>query len=122
MSPTEINRAAPLAEELFDRVIHKVAEARRAAGHQSYFPLAATRGARTYFEPAGVRVMEKSDFEFPGGGTSAGLIDALKAYWIERGDHDLAAMAPLLHELAEAVIAEFEEGDGSVDILCYTMF
>ena len=122
MSPTEISRTASLAEELFDRIVVRLAKARRSAGEQAYFPLASKAGVTSYFEPTDVRAMQPADFEFPGGGTAAGLIDALTAYWIERGDTDLAAMAPLLHELAHAVAAEFEEGDGSVDILCYTMF
>jgi hypothetical protein len=122
MSPTEINRVAPLAEELFDRIVKTIADARRAAGQQAYFPLGPDAGASSYFEPTDVRAMTPADFEFPGGGTAAGLIDALTAYWIARGENDLPAMAPLLHELSHAVAAEFEEGDGSVDILCYTMF
>jgi hypothetical protein len=122
MSPTEINRVASLAEELYDRFIVSLADARRAAGRQTYFALSSERGASTYFEPADVGVMQPAHFDFPGGGTAAGLIDALAAYWTAQGETGLAAMVPLLHELSAAVAEEFEEGDGSVDILCYTMF
>lgn len=122
MSPTETSRVAPLAEELYDRFIATLADARRAAGQQGYFPLTREPAAATYFEPADVRVMRPEDFEFPGGGTAAGLIDALTAFWTEQGEAGLVAMAPLLHELSAAVAEERQEGDGGVDILCYTMF
>jgi hypothetical protein len=121
MSLTETDRVARLAEVLHERIIG-LAAARRAAGQPAYFPRAGERDTSTYFEGADVRVMQPADFEFPGGGTAPGLIDALVAFWMEQGETELAAMAPLLHELARTVAAELEEGDGSVDILCYTMF
>jgi hypothetical protein len=66
--------------------------------------------------------MQPADFEFPGGGSAAGLIDALTAYWAAQGETQLAAMAPRLHEIAEALRDEAAEGDGTVSVLCYTMF
>ena len=121
MSPTD-SHVAQLAGDLFDRHIVRLANDRAAAGPQEYFPLARDPAALTYFEPAGVAVMQASDFKCPGGGTAHGLIDALIALWCEQGETKLAALGPLLHEIAEAARAEAEPGDGTVDILCYTMF
>jgi len=121
MSPTD-SHVAQLAGELFDRHIGRLANDRAAAGRQEYFPLNRDPEAVTYFEQAGVDTTQASDFEFPGGGTAHGLIDALIALWSDQGETALAAMGPLLHDLADAACAEAEEGDGTVDILCYTMF
>jgi hypothetical protein len=122
MSQTDSDRVVPLAGDLFDRHVVPLASDRAAAGGQAYFPLARDPDAATYFVPADLAVMQPSDFEFPGGGSADGLIDALVARWREQGETALAAMGPLLHDLADAARAEAEEGDGSVDILCYTMF
>jgi hypothetical protein len=121
MSLTETDRVARLAEALHERVIG-LAAARRAGGQPAYFSPAGERDASTYFEAVDVGVMQPADFEFPGGGTAPGLIDALVAFWTEQGETELAAMAPRLHDLARTIAEELEEGDGSVDILCYTMF
>jgi len=121
MSLTD-SQVAQLAGDLFDRHIVRLADDRAAAGQQAYFPLARDSEAATYFEPVGLAAMQASDFEFPGGGTAGGLIDALIALWSEQGETGLAAMGPLLHDLADAASAETEEGDGSVNLFCYTMF
>jgi hypothetical protein len=41
---------------------------------------------------------------------------------LAEGESDLAAMAPRLKEIAEALSQEARQGDGTVSILCYTMF
>ena len=50
------------------------------------------------------------------------LIDALAAHWTAEGETGLAAMAARLHEIAAALKEEAAEGDGTVSVLCYTMF
>ncbi len=99
-----------------------LAEQRRAAGRQAYFPLAGEPGAETYYDVPPQRVMAPADFEFPGGGSAAGLVDALAAAWTAEGETALATMAPALKEIAAALNLEAEQGDGTVSILCYTMF
>jgi hypothetical protein len=122
MSSTDENRARRLATELFDAVVTPLAQSRQVAGKQAYFPLAAEAGAKSYFEEPILRVMQPADFEFPGGGTAETLVDALAASWTAAGESGLAAMAPALKEIAGALRQEALEGDGSVSILCYTMF
>ena len=122
MSSTDEKIARTLAVNLFDEVIAPLGKARRAAGHQAYFPLAGEANADSYYEAPLLRVMQSADFEFPGGGTAEGLVDALAAAWTAAGDTELAATAPQLKEIAAALREEAIEGDGSVSILCYTMF
>lgn len=122
MSSNDENRARRLAAALFDEVVTPLAQARRVAGQQAYFPLAAEPGAKSYYEEPVRRVMQPADFEFPGGGTAERLVDALAASWTAEGESGLAAMAPTLKEIAQALAEEALEGDGTVSILCYTMF
>ena len=122
MSSTDTDRARQLAGALFDEAVKPLADARKAAGEQPYFPTIPEAGAKSYFTQPALRVMQSGDFEFPGGGTAEGLIDALAAYWTAQGESGLAAMTPKLKEIAEALREEAAEGDGSVSILCYTMF
>lgn len=122
MSSTDEDRVRTLAGALYDEVVVPLAEARRAAGKQPYFPLGGEPGAESYHVRPLARAMEPADFEFPGGGTAEGLIDALAAYWAAAGEPGLAAMAPRLKEIAELLREEAAESDGDVSILCYTMF
>jgi hypothetical protein len=123
MSSTDDDRARRLAGALFDEVVAPLAAARRAAGRQAYFPLAGDAGAKSYYVTPVVRVMQQPvDFEFPGGGTAEGLVDALAEWWAAQGESGLAAMAPRLKEIAEALQEQVVKSDGSVSIFCYTMF
>ncbi|MGD9722686.1 MAG: hypothetical protein AB7O59_15240 [Pirellulales bacterium] len=122
MSSTDENRARELAAALFDEIVAPLAETRRRAGAQAYFPLGPETGATSYFDVPADREMQPAEFEFPGGGTSTGLIDALVAYWTAQGEAELAALAPRLKEIAQALADEAAEHDGKVSILCYTMF
>jgi hypothetical protein len=116
MNSTE--RVDALALALFDEAIVPLAEARRAAGLEDYFPLAPDPDATSYFEQPAVASMQPSDFAFPGDGAADGLIDALAAFWSE----PLAALAPALKDIAAALRDEAAQSDGSVDVFCYTMF
>ena len=111
-----------LSGALFDEVLVPVADARVASGAAPYFPAWRDAAAATYFERSSVGTMSPADFEFPGGGTAAGLIDAIAAYWLAQGETALAAAAPRLKAIAEALRAEAVADDGSVDIFCYTLF
>ncbi|MEX2111873.1 MAG: hypothetical protein WD845_01730 [Pirellulales bacterium] len=122
MSSTSQDRARDQAGGLFDEVVAPLAAARQAAGQQAFFPRAGQSNANSYYDDPLVRVMCPADFEFPGGGTADGLIDALAEYWMAEGENGLAAMAPRLKEIAEALSTEAAEGDGTISILCYTMF
>jgi len=121
MNPTD-RAPEELAAALFDEAVVPLAEARRAAGTQACFPLGPDPAAPTYFEPPSLSVMAAEDFAFPGNGTPAGLVAALAVFWAAQGESALAAMAPRLAEIAAALAEEGAEGDGRVDILCYTMF
>jgi hypothetical protein len=122
MSSTELDRARKAAADLFDEGVVPLAEARRAAGRQEYFPLERELGATSYYDEPARRTMQPVDFELAGGGKAEGLVDALAATWTAQGEAGLAAMAPGLREIAEALGEEAAEGDGTISILCYTMF
>lgn len=122
MSSIETDRARAMAGALFDEVVVPAAEARRAAGRPPYFAVAGESSIASYYQAPFRRVMEASDFEFPGGGSAEGLIDALAAHWTAEGECELAAMAPRLKEIAAALKDEAAAGDGTVSVLCYTMF
>src|SRR5215470_12980406 len=92
MNSTDEDRARTLAGALFDEVVAPLAEARKAAGKQAYFPLAGSPGAKSYFEEPILRSMAPADFEFPGGGTTEGLVEALAELWTSEGEMALAAM------------------------------
>ena len=96
MSSTEagVDSVRAVAGALFDELVVPLAEARKAAGRQSYFPLKGESGAKSYYVAPLASVMKPADFEFPGGGTADGLIDALTAYWADQGQTELAALAP----------------------------
>lgn len=122
MSSTDQDRVRQLAGGLFDEVVAPLAQARRTAEARPYFSTAAQPQVASYYQKPLLGVMQEVDFEFPGGGTTEGLIDALAAYWAAQGETALAAMTPRLKEIAEAVSAEAAENDGAISILCYTMF
>ena len=124
MSSTEagVDSVRAVAGALFDELVVPLAEARKAAGRQSYFPLKGESGAKSYYVAPLASVMKPADFEFPGGGTADGLIDALTAYWADQGQTELAALAPRLKEVSALLREEAAESDGKVSILCYTMF
>jgi hypothetical protein len=122
MNSTDENRPNQLAGALFDEVISPVGNTRATAGEQAYFPTGKDMKATTYYSEPLARVMQPADFEFPGGGTVEGLVDALAAHWLAQGETELAAMAPRLKEIAEAWSNEAAAGDDSVSIFCYTMF
>jgi hypothetical protein len=122
MSSTEVDRARDLARALFDEVVSPLAEARRAAGKPAFFATARDPKATTYYTEPLAGVMRPADFEFPGGGSVEGLVDALAARWAAQGEAELAAMAPRLKEIARALKDEADASDGSVSIFCYTMF
>jgi hypothetical protein len=111
-----------LASDLFDKAVAPLAQARKSAGEQSYFPLHGEANTISYYDEPLLNTMSAADFEFPGGGSAVGLIDALAALWTVEGETSLASMAPRLKEIALALNEEAAEGDGSVSILCYTMF
>ena len=122
MDLTEKERAPRQAQELCHEMVIRLADARRNKGRQEYFPLSRDAERESYFEEPILRTMQPLDFEFPGGGTPEGLVDALAEFWTSDGESGLAAMAPRLKEIAEALREEAEDGDGTVSILCYTMF
>lgn len=122
MSSTEADRVRSLAGTLFDEVVVPLAKSRSESGTQPYFPLKGDSATESYFVAPVARVMGPADFEFPGGGSAEGLIDALVEYWSAQGETGLVTLAPRLREIAEALREEASESDGKVSILCYTMF
>lgn len=122
MSSTEEGLSTSLAGTLFDEVIVARAKAARASGAR-YFPLKGDPAASSYFDAPDVKFMSASDFELPGGGEPDGLIDALVELWKSQGETELAgSMAERLKPIAAALREETANDDGSVDILCYTLF
>ena len=123
MSQTEekVSRSAKLSAAFFDEVLLPLAKARRAANAAPYFPAARDEQVESYFERAS-DASGLADFEFPGGGTPEGLIEAVSAFWRADGEVALAASASRLAAIADALRDEATADDGSVDALCYTLF
>jgi hypothetical protein len=122
MNPTKTERSTELAGALFDEVMVPLAKSRRTSGAPPYFPLQEEASVASYFVAPSLKVMNPADFELQLGGKAEALIDALAAFWAKQGEAGLAAMAPRLKELADALGDEAAENDGKVDILCYTLF
>ena len=122
MDAPKSDRSIQLAGAVFDEVLVPLAQARRTSGAAPYFPLQQEPGAASYFVPPSLRVMSPADFELQVGGKADPLIDALAAFWAERGETGLVALAPRLKQLADALGDEASDNDGKVDILCYTLF
>jgi hypothetical protein len=122
MNLSRSDRSIQLAGALFDEVLVPLAKARRGSGAPPYFPLQEEASRASYFVPPSLRVMSPADFELEVGRKSEALIDALAAYWARQGESGLAAMAPRLKQIADALGDEAAENDGKVDILCYTLF
>lgn len=115
------SHAAQLIGALFDDVVAPLAEARRARGAPPYFPLEREAGATTYLAPPRIRAMRPCDYALHGA-TPDGLLDALATLWAEQGEAELAALVPRLREIARALADERAQSDGTVDVLCYTLF
>jgi hypothetical protein len=121
MSLTERTRWEELAGALFDELVVAHAASRRAGDSHDYFPQGRDDRAATYFVEPSVRVMEASDFE-PHIGHAAGLLDALAASWDAQGETELSALVPRMRRIAEALADDNAQSDGTVDVLCYTLF
>jgi hypothetical protein len=122
VNPSKSDRSIELAGALFDEVLVPLADARRGSGAPPFFPLKEEASRASYFVAPALKAMSPADFELKVGGKSEALIDALATYWSKRGETGLAAMAPRLKQLADALGDEAAENDGKVDILCYTLF
>lgn len=112
---------AELAGLLFDEALNPLAFVKRKAGAQPYFSLGRDASVTSYFVHS-VTSMKPADFEFPGGGSTEGLIQALVAHWTQEGEPALAAIAPRLAAIADAISKAAIRDDGSIDIFCYTLF
>jgi hypothetical protein len=122
LNSTEGEHATHLARAIFDEVVVPVSKARRTSNAPPYFPLTPDRTAETYFGGPTLSVMSAADFELPLGETTGDLLDALATYWTKQGDSDLIAMLPRLKDFARALDEEAADDDGTVDVLCYTLF
>ena len=113
--------SAELLGKLFDERVAPFAQARRNAGKPPYFPLGRDENAATYFRAPERASLRPADYDLAGG-TAEGVLDALAARWSEQGETELVALVPRLREVASALAKERAESDGSVDVLCYTLF
>lgn len=121
MKPTEANHVR-LAYSLFDEVLAPLARDKRQAGAFLYFPADFDPAADSYFLSPAVKQMTPTEFEFPGGGSAPGLIADVATHWREEGEVALAATAPRLAAIADALAEAAASQDGNVDIFCYTLF
>lgn len=119
--PTPTARAAQLIGALFDEQVTPLAEARRRAGAGPYFPLGKDPRASTYFVEPRLRTMAPADYALSGS-TAEGLLDALAASWAAQGETELVALVPRLREIAGVLAQQRTQSDGTVDVLCYTLF
>ena len=111
-----------LSQAFFDDVLAPLASGRLSRGAPPYFPSWREGDGSSFFVPSSVSTMSVSDFEFPGGGTGEGLIDALGAHWSADDEPVLAAATPRLAAIVAALRDEVVDDDGSVDVFCYTLF
>ncbi len=121
MNPTDAE-ATKLAGAFFDDVLVPLAAEKREADMKPYFPVARDASATSYFFEASVSRMTAADFNFPGGGRSAGLIDAVVTHWLAEGESVLAASGERLRAINAELAANAAEDDDSVDVFCYTLF
>lgn len=121
MPQTETTPWEELAGALFDELVVAHATTRRSSDSGDYFPLRGDECATTYFVQPPVRTMEASDFE-PHIGEAAGLLDALAASWVAQGETELSTLVPRMRRIAEALAHDNAQSDGTVDVLCYTLF
>jgi hypothetical protein len=119
---SQAERSTSLSHGLFDEVLVRLAHARRDANAAPYFPPWRDGATSSYFTPSSVGAMSPRDFEFPGGGTVEGLVDALTAFWTLEREPALAGAGPWLKAIANALRDEAQADDGNVDIFCYTLF
>lgn len=115
-------RSTLLSKALFDQVLTPLAVSRRDARATPYFPPWRQADAKSYFNRSSVTKMSPADFEFPGGGTPDGLVQALVQFWTAENEPALAAAGPRLKAIAEALREEAAAESGNVDIFCYTLF
>jgi hypothetical protein len=120
MSSTESAAAERLALAAFDDLLVPAAAAHVAAG-QSYFARGRDATVASYFGPPTRAVLTPEDFDYPVDGAQ-GLLDAAAGYWALQGEERLVSLVPALRAIATALRDEPDGGDGSVDIMCYTMF
>lgn len=118
---TETQRAKQLAAALFDEVVAPLAAARKGPSREDYFPMTGDASRSSYFDEPLVAEMKPVDFE-SSGGTPEDLLDAMAAYWLAQGEAELVEMIPRMKEIAAALREAALSDDGSVSILCYTMF
>lgn len=122
MNSTNETKADPLARSVFSGCIIPLAKSLGPEVRSAYFEIGGNSAASSYFGTPNPTVMQLSDFDFPGGGTADGLIEAYSRYCQTKGDKGLVEILPQLREIAGALQSEMEETSGDVDILCYTMF
>ena len=99
-----VSRSARLSRDFFDEVVTPLSALRRTQEAQPYFPSWRDVDRSSYFVPANVSTMRPDDFEFPGGGTAAGLIDALAAHWSADEEPELSDATGRLTAIVEALL------------------
>jgi hypothetical protein len=122
LTDPKAKRSTELSKSLFDEVLTPLAVSRRDARLTPYFPAWRETKLKSYFTRPTVGRMSQADFEFPGGGTPSGLMDALARFWKTENEPELAAMKPRLEAVARALQEEAAAESGDVDIFCYTLF
>lgn len=110
-----------LAGALFDEVIVPLAQRRRDASIAAFGSAERQVEMATYFSEPGVPSISATDFS-TSWGDAGGLVEALLAHWNDQGDSDLGVLGPRFLEIARRLADEPAESDGSVDVLCYTLF
>ncbi|MBM4383384.1 MAG: hypothetical protein FJ091_08445 [Deltaproteobacteria bacterium] len=102
-------RVVPLAE-------------RTRARREQRLPAGPDAAAATYYEPARRSHMAPLDFTRASGLTRDTLEAQLRALWQERGDAELAALAPELARLARECAADMVEQGEELSPFVYVMY
>ena len=117
-----VDESIRVSGALFDEVLVPLARERQRENAQPYFPEWRDQAVRTYFVQPEIRVMTPADFDFPGSGTGAGLVQALGERWSAEGETVLCTAIPHLRSIVELLAGEAVDDDANVDIFCYTLF
>lgn len=122
MNSTKEAKADPLSRSVFSGFIIPLAKSLGPEGRAACLEIGRNSAGNSYFVTSSQTVMQVSEFEFPGGGTADGLIDAYSRFCQTSNHEELLEMLPQLREIAGALQSEMAEASGDVDIMCYTMF
>jgi hypothetical protein len=114
-----LTRSQSVKKFFFGELMPLAAELR--ARGETFFPLGADPGARTYFTTRDKTTMTARDFEVAGCDAPESFERALIALWNAQGHPALTSLTPTLSRLATSLY-QIDEQDEDVSPFIYVMF